>query len=136
MMLSHISVPCRPHPAGRLCPGANPYAKAAGLVATAQLHWQAALSLLAREGQQALGLAARERASFRLSLALSAEAAQDAVRLAVAGSGGSVHRLSHPLQRIQRDVSVLLSHPTLGIDPILEQAGRGLLGMEFTAPSF
>lgn len=112
------------------------YARAAALVATAQLHWRAALSLLAREGQGTLGLAARERASFRLSLALSAEAAQDAVRLAVAGSGGSVHRLSHPLQRIQRDVSVLLSHPTLGIDPILEQAGRGLLGMEFTAPSF
>jgi GTP cyclohydrolase II len=117
-------------------PAQTRYAKASGLVATAQLHWQAALSLLGAEGPAASGLAARERASFRLSLALSAEAAQETVRLAVAGSGGSVHRLSHPLQRIQRDVSVLLSHPTLGIDPILEQAGRGLLGMEFTTPSF
>jgi len=117
-------------------PAQTRYAKASGLVSTAQLHWQAALSQLAGGGPAATGAAVEERASFRLSLALSAEAAQEAVRLAVAGSGGSVHRLSHPLQRIQRDVSVLLSHPTLGIDPILEEAGRGLLGMEFTTPSF
>ncbi|HEY3575787.1 MAG TPA: hypothetical protein VGK98_18420 [Arthrobacter sp.] len=53
-----------------------------------------------------------ERAGYRLSLALSGEAAEQAVRLTVAGSGGSAHRLSHPLQRIQRDVNVLL--PGLG----------------------
>lgn len=117
-------------------PAQTRYAKASGRVTTAQLHWQAALSVLTRAGCASPEPEPVERASFRLSLAQSAEAAQDAVRLAVAGSGGSVHRLSHPLQRIQRDVSVLLSHPTLGIDPILEQAGRGLLGMDFTAPSF
>ena len=44
--------------------------------------------------------------------------------------------LALPLQRIQRDVNVLVNHPTLAIDPILEQAGRGLLGLGFTVPSF
>ncbi|WP_226761765.1 hypothetical protein [Arthrobacter sp. SO3] len=50
--------------------------------------------------------------------------------------GGSAHRLSHPLQRIQRDVNVLVNHPTLTLDPILEQAGRGLLGLGFTVAAF
>lgn len=112
------------------------YAKASGLAATAKLHWESALSLLAAAGQPKSGLPESQRATFRLSLALSAEAAQDVVRLAVAGSGGSIHRLSHPLQRIQRDTGVLLNHPTLVIDPILEQAGRGLLGLGVTVPSF
>lgn len=112
------------------------YARASGAVATAQLHWQAALSLLPSEDQSDAGLPDGLRAPFRLSLALAAEAAQNAVRLAVGGSGGSVHRLSHPLQRIQRDIGVLLNHPTLNIDPVLEQAGRGLLGLEFTMRSF
>ena len=76
------------------------------------------------------------RAAYRLSLALSGEASAEAVRLVAAGSGGNAQRLAHPLQRIQRDVNVLLSHPTLAIDPILEQAGRGLLGLGFTVPSF
>ncbi|WP_256249172.1 hypothetical protein [Pseudarthrobacter sp. R1] len=54
----------------------------------------------------------------------------------MAASGGSAHRLSHPLQRIQRDMAVLLNHPTLATDPILEQAGRGLLGLGPTVPQF
>jgi len=58
------------------------------------------------------------------------------VQLVASGSGGSIHRLAHPLQRIQRDVNVLLNHPTLSIDPILEQAGRGLLGLGLTVASF
>ena len=112
------------------------YARTSGAVATAQLHWQAALSVLPTQPGSPDAMGEPQRAGFRLSLALSAEAAQDAVRLAVAGSGGSAHRLSHPLQRIQRDVGVVLNHPTLGTDPILEQAGRGLLGLGFTAASF
>ena len=112
------------------------YARAAGALAAAQLQWQAALSVLPPEGQAAPALAEDQHASFRLSLALSAEASQEAVRLAVGGSGGSVHRLTHPLQRIQRDIGVLLNHPTLGIDAILEQSGRGLLGLGFSTQSF
>ncbi|MEW1804832.1 GTP cyclohydrolase II RibA [Pseudarthrobacter sp. NPDC080039] len=112
------------------------YARASGAVTTAQLHWQAALAIVSPDEDPVAGLPDQQRASLRLSLALSAESAQEAVRLAVAGSGGSVHRLANPLQRIQRDVSVLLGHPTLGIDPILEQAGRGLLDLGFTVRSF
>ncbi|NUT70869.1 GTP cyclohydrolase II RibA [Pseudarthrobacter sp. C4D7] len=112
------------------------FARVSGALAAAQQHWEAALSLLPPEGHADAGMSESPRASFRLSLALSADASQEAVRLAVGGSGGSMHRLAHPLQRIQRDVGVILNHPTLGIDPILEQAGRGLLGLGIAAPSF
>lgn len=113
------------------------YSKAFGLVATARLHWQDAVRTVAESHRsRPATLTDEERAGYRLSLALSGAAAEEAVRLAVAGSGGSAHRLSHPLQRIQRDVNVLLNHPTLSLDPILEQAGRGLLGIGFTVASF
>ncbi|MFE4541150.1 GTP cyclohydrolase II RibA [Arthrobacter sp. NPDC056727] len=113
------------------------FGKAWGLVETARLHWQEAVQTVAESHRrQPSSLTDGERASYRLSLALCGEAAEEAVRLAVSGSGGSAHRLSHPLQRIQRDVSVLLNHPTLSLDPVIEQAGRGLLGLGFTVPSF
>lgn len=113
------------------------YSKAYGLVATARLHWQEAVNAVAGSHRRRPStLTEEERASHRLSLALSGEAAEAAVRLVVSGSGGSAHRLSHPLQRIQRDVNLLLNHPTLSLDPILEQAGRGLLGLGFTVSSF
>ena len=113
------------------------YAQAHGLVVTARLQWDEAIRVVSAAYQrQPAALTEEERARHRLSLALSGEASAEAVRLVMAGSGGSAHRLSHPLQRIQRDVNVLLNHPTLTIDPILEQAGRGLLGLGFTIPSF
>ena len=113
------------------------FSQAYGTAATARLHWREALSIVSSSlERRPSGLTDDERAKYRLSLALSGEAAEEAVRLAVSGSGGSAHRLSHPLQRIQRDVNVLLNHPTLSLDPILEQAGRGLLGLGFTVPSF
>ncbi|MDP9696518.1 UNVERIFIED_ORG: GTP cyclohydrolase II [Arthrobacter globiformis] len=113
------------------------FSQAYGLVATARLHSQEALSIVSSSlERQPSGLTEDERARYRLSLALSGEAAEEAVRLTVSGSGASAHRLSHPLQRIQRDVNVLVNHPTLSLDPILEQVGRGLLGLGFTVPSF
>jgi len=113
------------------------YSHAYGLVTTARLQWREAIRLVSAScGRQAATMSEEERGQYRLSLALSGEASAEAVRLILAGSGGSVHRLSHPLQRIQRDVNVLLNHPTLTMDPILEQAGRGLLGLGFTIPSF
>ena len=113
------------------------YSQAYGLVVTARLHWDEAIREVSAGGRRKpSGLTEEERARHRLSLALSGEASAEAVRLVMAGSGGSAHRLSHPLQRIQRDVNVLINHPTLAIDPILEQAGRGLLGLGFTVPSF
>lgn len=113
------------------------YSQAYGLVATARLHWEEALETLsAALARTDAPLTDKERAGHRLSLALSGEASGGAVRLMASRSGGSAHRLSHPLQRIQRDVDVLLSHPTLSLDPVLEQAGRGLLGLGLTVPSF
>lgn len=113
------------------------FAQAFGRVATARLHWEEAMKLGAGlVAAAATGDAEAHHAAFRLALSLSAQASQDAVGLIMAGTGGGAHRLSHPLQRIQRDMGVLLSHPTLGLDPILEQAGRGLLGLGFTVRSF
>jgi len=123
------------------------FSEAFGLVATARLHWEEAVRILAatiaRSGTAPTGTEPTgteptdtERSRYRLSLALSGQASEAAVRLIVAGSGGSAHRLSHPLQRIQRDVNVLLNPPTLSFDPIVEQAGRGLLGLGFTVRSF
>ena len=113
------------------------FSQAYGLIATARLHWAEATRMLASSHQrQPSTLTEEERAKYRLSLGLSGEASAQAVNLIVAGSGGNAHRLSHPLQRIQRDVSILLNHPTLSMDPILEQAGRGLLGLGLTIPAF
>jgi GTP cyclohydrolase II len=113
------------------------FSHAYGLVATARLQWREAIRVVsASYERQPSTMTDEERAQYRLSLALSGEASAEAVRLIMAGSGGNAHRLSHPLQRIQRDVNVLLNHPTLTMDPILEQAGRGLLGLGFTIPAF
>lgn len=113
------------------------FSQAYGLVTTARLHWAEAVRLVAASHlQQPKPMTEEEQARYRLSFALGGEASAQAVNLIMAGSGGSAHRLSHPLQRIQRDVSVLLNHPTLATDPILEQAGRGLLGLGLTVPSF
>jgi GTP cyclohydrolase II len=118
------------------------FAQAYGLVTTARLHWTEAVRLVAASHRRqpgaasVKGLTEEERAQYRLSFALSGEASAQAVSMIMAGSGGSAHRLSHPLQRIQRDVGVLLNHPTLATDPILEQAGRGLLGLGLTVPGF
>ena len=113
------------------------FAQAYGLLATARLHWEEALRMVAASHERRLPPQTdEERAAYRLALALSGAASAEAVQLVASGSGGSIHRLAHPLQRIQRDVNVLLNHPTLSIDPILEQAGRGLLGLGFTISSF
>jgi GTP cyclohydrolase II len=113
------------------------YAHAFGLVATARLHWQEAVRVVsAAHARGPSTMAEPDRGQYRLSLALSGEASAEAVRVIMLGSGGSVHRLSHPLQRIQRDVNVLMNHAALTRDPVLEQAGRGLLGLGFSVPSF
>ncbi|QDG67302.1 GTP cyclohydrolase II RibA [Pseudarthrobacter sp. NIBRBAC000502772] len=112
------------------------FSQAFGQVATARLHWQEAVRLVAASyGRRPVAFTDGERAQYRLSLGLSGGASAEAVRLILTGSGGSVHRLTHPLQRIQRDVNVLLNHASLTMDPILEQAGRGLLDLGFSIPA-
>lgn len=113
------------------------FSQAYGLLSTARLHWEEAIRMVAASHERRLPPQTdEERAAYRLALALSGAASAEAVQLVASGSGGSIHRLAHPLQRIQRDVNVLLNHPTLSIDPILEQAGRGLLGLGLTVASF
>jgi GTP cyclohydrolase II len=112
------------------------FTQAYGQVATARLHWDEAVRVVSGSyGRRPVTFTDGERARYRLSLGLSGAASAEAVRLVLTGSGGSVHRLSHPLQRIQRDVNVLLNHASLTMDPILEQAGRGLLDLGFTIPA-
>ncbi|WP_248760398.1 GTP cyclohydrolase II RibA [Pseudarthrobacter sp. SSS035] len=112
------------------------FSQAYGHVATARLHWQEAVSVVAASyDRRPVAFTDEERAQYRLSLGLSGVASAEAVRLILTGSGGSVHRLTHPLQRIQRDVNVLLNHASLTMDPILEQAGRGLLDLGFSVPA-
>ncbi|MGY4542169.1 GTP cyclohydrolase II [Arthrobacter sp. UYNi723] len=112
------------------------FSQAYGQVATARLHWQEAVRVVAASnGRRPVAFTDEERARYRLSLGLSGAASAEAVRLILTGSGGSVHRLTHPLQRIQRDVNVLLNHASLTMDPILEQAGRGLLDLGLSIPA-
>lgn len=112
------------------------FSQAYGQVATARLHWQEAVRVVAASyDRRPVAFTDEERAQYRLSLGLSGAASAEAVRLILTGSGGSVHRLTHPLQRIQRDVNVLINHASLTMDPILEQAGRGLLDLGFTIPA-
>jgi GTP cyclohydrolase II len=112
------------------------FTQAYGQVATARLHWEEAVRVVSASfGRRPVAFTDEERARYRLSLGLSGQASAEAVRLILTGSGGSVHRLTHPLQRIQRDVNVLLNHASLTMDPILEQAGRGLLDLGFTIPA-
>jgi GTP cyclohydrolase II len=112
------------------------FSQAYGQVATARLHWQEAVRVVAASYDRwPVAFTDEERAQYRLSLGLSGAASAEAVRLILTGSGGSVHRLTHPLQRMQRDVNVLLNHASLTMDPILEQAGRGLLDLGFSIPA-
>lgn len=112
------------------------FSQAYGQVATARLHWEEAIRVVSGSYERRpVAFTDKERAQYRLSLGLSGAASAEAVRLILTGSGGSVHRLSHPLQRIQRDVNVLLNHTSLTMDPVLEQAGRGLLDLGFTIPA-
>ncbi|MFJ5695894.1 hypothetical protein ACIP9X_18845 [Arthrobacter sp. NPDC093125] len=60
------------------------------MVATAQLHWQDAVGLVSESvGRQPATLTEEERARYRLALALSGEASEEAVRLVMSGSGGA-----------------------------------------------
>ncbi|UNK47109.1 acyl-CoA dehydrogenase family protein [Arthrobacter sulfonylureivorans] len=112
------------------------FARISGLLITARLHWEEAVRVVSASYERRPStLTDSERARYRLSLALCGEASAEALRLIMTGSGGNAQRLSNPLQRIQRDVNVLLNHATLTVDPIMEQAGRGLLGLGFTIPA-
>jgi GTP cyclohydrolase II len=69
-----------------------------------------------------------DRAHITLMSASSIEAAGAVVKALVRQSGGSIHFTGKELERINRDMSVLLNHSTGDIDYAAESTGRVLLG--------
>lgn len=110
------------------------YAAAMSELQAAELLWREGHRLSQKAYMESRIFEDDERARFRLALLYSGEASTRALELITLGSGAGQQRLGAPLQRIQRDFHILRSHATLVPDPILEQAGRGLLGLGFTIP--
>ena len=90
---------------------------------SARLLWREATDVSTNAYRAGRGLTIDERARYRLALQQLHGAA-----------GSNQQRLSVRLQRIERDVNVLSTHATVVEDPILEQAGRALLGQGSTVP--
>lgn len=107
------------------------YAKAAHQVHIARLlsdsHVRDAIALYDDRG---LDQPLEDRARMRLSSVGSISAAAEAIDLVVRISGGSMFKQGNELERIQRDLGVLLNHNTGDEDFHTELAGRVLLGVE------
>jgi alkylation response protein AidB-like acyl-CoA dehydrogenase len=73
------------------------------------------------------------RNQLRAQMTYSAKLCRDAVSHICESNGTSIHYLSHPLQRIQRDVNVMTSHVIFDPDVVFEQHGRSMLGLKPTS---
>lgn len=107
------------------------YAKAAHQLRIARLlsawHVSEAIDLYDARGlEQPLA----DRAGMRLSSVGSIAAAAEAIELVVRVGGGSLFKHGNELERIHRDLGVLLNHNTGDEDFHTELAGRVLLGLE------
>lgn len=69
------------------------------------------------------------RAHLTLGATGSIVAAGEAVSILTRNSGGSIHFVGKELDRIQRDMEVLLNHSTGDLDFAAEASGRVLLGL-------
>lgn len=74
------------------------------------------------------GYSLDDRAYITLSSASSIDAAGSVVRELARRSGGSMHFLGNEMDRILRDMSVLLNHSTGDLDYAAESAGGVMLG--------
>ena len=101
---------------------------------SARLLWREATDVSTNAYRARRGLTIDERARYRLALMRSARAAMDALHQLHGAAGSHQQQLSVRRQRIERDVNLLSTHATVVEDPILEQAGRALLGQGFTVP--
>lgn len=81
------------------------------------------------DGDQTLGV----RNRLRAQMSYSAKLCRDAVSYICEANGTSIHYLSHPLQRILRDVFVMTSHVIFDQDVVFEQHGRSMLGLPPTS---
>lgn len=101
--------------------------------------------LLARAGETLIRTVAREmpgykaipeeqrletRLRWRAQVAQGVHMCREAVEVAAASAGSSLHFLDNPLQRIMRDMSVLTTHFVFDLDAAHEQYGRKLVGLE------
>jgi alkylation response protein AidB-like acyl-CoA dehydrogenase len=71
-----------------------------------------------------------EESQISLALAYAANVCEDAINLLQKTLGSSTITLSNPIQRFVRDARVVTSHGAIRVDPIAEQNGRRLLGLE------
>ena len=69
-------------------------------------------------------------AQARAWVAEAAIQAREAVTILVEAGGTGIHYMSHPMQRILRDIFVGASHAVLDYDICMEQYGRLKLGLE------
>jgi 3-hydroxy-9,10-secoandrosta-1,3,5(10)-triene-9,17-dione monooxygenase len=76
------------------------------------------------------------RLRWRAQTAQSVHICRDAVLVASASAGSSLHFLDNPLQRIMRDINVQSTHYAFDQDSAEEQYGRALVGLMPNSPLF
>ena len=74
------------------------------------------------------------RRQIRAQNAYAMTLCRDAITSVMEGSGAGAHALENPLQRFQRDVSMVSGHALYDVDLANEAHGRGLLGLEPNSP--
>ncbi|WP_245608074.1 acyl-CoA dehydrogenase family protein [Streptomyces hokutonensis] len=80
--------------------------------------------------QAGLEFTDEEESEISLALAYAANLCEDAINLLQKTLGSSTIALSNPIQRFVRDVRVVTSHGAIRVDPLAEQNGRRILGIE------
>jgi alkylation response protein AidB-like acyl-CoA dehydrogenase len=104
------------------------YATAVHKVQIARLLGEDQLNLSIRGAESPDGYSLEARAHMNMEAVGSITAAGEAVTILARMSGGSIHRLGSEIDRIQRDVEVLLNHSTGDFDFAAEHCGSVLLG--------
>lgn len=104
------------------------YAQAAHDVRIARLLAEDQCRQVVQRGEAGEDFPMDQRAMLNLDGTGAIVLAGEAVGLVARASGGSMHRLPSELDRIQRDVEVLLNHSTGDWDFVREYSGRVLMG--------
>ena len=104
-------------------------AKADLMVRTAEL----LLQTLTREVLERAAAGQNHEVAARMTStaqnAYASRIAREAIRMIVDNAGSSVHLLSDPLQRFQRDANVACGHLIQDFEQLCEQHGRSMLGL-------
>lgn len=97
-------------------------------VAAARRYWDATIDALEAAARSDAGVDEALRVATRLAAADTVRRSRLVIDAVCAGAGASVQKLSHPLQRLQRDVDTLQGHVIFDWDRATELAGRHALG--------